>query len=59
MDCIMNDLCYVCSRVVYDDMDADERLVVRNRVKDAYSYMGKLAREHIDWPFEAVANYDY
>ena len=60
-DFTINDLGYVCGRVVYDDMDADPtpQIMRKNRVQEAHAHMDTLAREHIDWPFAVVANYDY
>ena len=61
MDNIINDLGYVRGRIFYDELndDGETRLVIRNRVKVAASRMGKLSREGVAWPFEAIANYDY
>lgn len=60
-DFTINDLGYVWGRVVYDDMDTDPtpQIMRKNRVKEAQAHMDTFAREHIDWPFVAIANYDY
>lgn len=60
-DFTINDLGYLWVRVVYDDMDTDPtpQILRKNRVKEAQAYMDTFAREHIDWPFAVVANYDY
>lgn len=59
-DLTIADLGFIWGRVIYDDSPLDEPQIVRkNQVKAAQAHMGTLAREHIDWPFEAIANYDY
>lgn len=58
-DDTINDLGYVWGKVIYDDMEPDQQMMWKNLVKAAAAHMGKQTREHIDWPFEVIANYDY
>ena len=60
-DFTINDLGYVWGRVVYDKMDETPlpQIMRKNMVRETQTHMDDLACAHIDWPFAAIANYDY